>query len=345
VNAPDQILYDEGQVDFHYGYGAPDGGFAVRFTPAVYPAVIQAVRLWPRASDSPVEIDLHVWDDDGPGGAPGTELTAPQTVAVPGTDSWQEFAVGEQDFDIAYEWTMDSDPGWSAEGGWAYGVPTGSGGAHGFPDPTSGYTGAAVYGYNLAGDYPDNIYSPQYLTAGPIDCSGLSGLHLRFQRWLGVETYLFDEATLEVSNDGINWETLWANSGEVTDSEWTAVRYPISSVADGQPTVYIRWGMGPTDPSWTYCGWNIDDVQIGSYGAIHGGIVVTSGDVYLGWTERDATYYNGVTVRYPNRRSWVKDDWAGWIPLWAAGLNWDLLVRARLQMPELSSATGWREYR
>jgi len=40
------------------------------------------------------------------------------------------------------------------------------------------------------------------------------------------------------------------------------VEYDISAVADGQPTVYIRWVMGPTDGSVRYCGWNIDDVEL-----------------------------------------------------------------------------------
>jgi len=35
-----------------------------------------------------------------------------------------------------------------------------------------------------------------------------------------------------------------------------------SAVADGQPEVYIRWGIGPTDETVTYAGWNIDDVQV-----------------------------------------------------------------------------------
>ena len=40
------------------------------------------------------------------------------------------------------------------------------------------------------------------------------------------------------------------------------VRYfSISAVSDNQPTVYIRWEMGPTDGSWVYSGWNIDDVE------------------------------------------------------------------------------------
>jgi hypothetical protein len=36
-------------------------------------------------------------------------------------------------------------------------------------------------------------------------------------------------------------------------------------VAANQPTVYIRWGMGPITSGITYPGWNIDDIQITSY--------------------------------------------------------------------------------
>jgi hypothetical protein len=32
--------------------------------------------------------------------------------------------------------------------------------------------------------------------------------------------------------------------------------------ADHQPTVYLRWVLGPTDGSVTYPGWNIDDIEI-----------------------------------------------------------------------------------
>ncbi|MBU0639752.1 MAG: hypothetical protein KKB50_12870 [Planctomycetes bacterium] len=39
-----------------------------------------------------------------------------------------------------------------------------------------------------------------------------------------------------------------------------AQSFDISATADGQATVYVRWGLGPTDYSVTYCGWNIDDV-------------------------------------------------------------------------------------
>jgi hypothetical protein len=35
-----------------------------------------------------------------------------------------------------------------------------------------------------------------------------------------------------------------------------------SDVADDQAEVYFRWGIGPTDETVVYPGWNIDDVQI-----------------------------------------------------------------------------------
>ncbi len=80
---------------------------------------------------------------------------------------------------------METDPGWQVSGQWAYGQPTGGGGEHGNPDPTSGYTGTNVTGYNLNGDYGSSI--PEYhLTAPALDCSSAMDTHLEFARWLGV---------------------------------------------------------------------------------------------------------------------------------------------------------------
>jgi hypothetical protein len=162
---------------------------------------------------------------------------------------------------LVYEWTMDTDPGWTVEGQWAWGQPTGGGGEYGGPDPTSGYTGDNVYGYNLSGDYGN--YIPEYhLTSEPIDCTGLGHVTLNFWRWLGVEQPNCDHAYVRASNDGTTWTNVWRNTAEITDTEWTQMSIDISDVADNQPTVYLRWTMGATDSGWRYCGWNIDDVQI-----------------------------------------------------------------------------------
>jgi C1A family cysteine protease len=162
---------------------------------------------------------------------------------------------------LMYEWTFDEDPGWTTEEDWAFGQPLGQGGEHSSPDPTSGYTGNNVYGYNLAGDYPNEL-AEKHLTSGAIDCSGLYGVHLKFMRWLGVESAEYDHAYVRVSNDGINWTNVWANSAEMTAGAWEEVDLDISAVATDQETVYLRWTMGTTDEGWMYCGWNIDDVQI-----------------------------------------------------------------------------------
>ncbi|MDJ0766428.1 MAG: C1 family peptidase [Myxococcota bacterium] len=161
----------------------------------------------------------------------------------------------------AYEWTLDEDPGWTAEGQWAFGTPTGGGGSEGSPDPTSGRTGTNVYGVNLNGDYAPGTPA-EHLTTLAIDLSELGATTLRFWRWLGLEESQYDKGAISVSTDGSSFTPVWENSGTITDSEWTQVEVDISSIADGKETVYIRWTMGATDDNWEACGWNIDDVEI-----------------------------------------------------------------------------------
>ena len=173
-------------------------------------------------------------------------------------------AIGEPT--LRYEWTLNSDPGWTTEDQWAFGVPTGGGGEHGGPDPTSGNTGDYIYGYNLNGDYPNDL-PERHLTSAAINCADMYNVHLKFYRWLGVEQPLYDHAYVKVSKDGTNWTTIWQNTEEIADSSWTQMDLDISETADDQPTVYLRWTMGSTDGGWTYCGWNIDDIQIFAVGA------------------------------------------------------------------------------
>jgi len=181
---------------------------------------------------------------------------------------------------------MDTDPGWTLDSGvgfskWEWGVPTGGGGEYGSLDPTSGYTDSNVMGYNLSGDYRNNISSTEWATTPGIDCSDYANVQLRFYRWLNVEQPAYDHAYVEVSNNGSSWNLIWENTMEVTDSSWTLQTFDISSTADEQSTVYIRWGMGPTDSSWQYSGWNIDDVEVtgcGTPGDFDGNCIVDFSD-------------------------------------------------------------------
>ena len=162
---------------------------------------------------------------------------------------------------LQYEWTMDTNPGWSTGGLWAWGQPSGGGGQYGGPDPSGGFTGRNAYGYNLNGDY-ENSLPERHLTTTVIDCTDLAEVSVKFQRWLGVEVSTYDHAYVRVSNNGSTWTTIWQNGAEVAETAWSLQEYDISSVAENQPTVYLRWTLGTTDGSWQYCGWNIDDVQI-----------------------------------------------------------------------------------
>jgi len=162
---------------------------------------------------------------------------------------------------------FDTDPGWSIEGLWAFGQPTGQGGEHGNPDPATAHTGSNVYGYNLDGDYPDNSAAFN-LTTTVLDCSDMNNTMLSYWRWLGVERNMYDNASIEISTDGSTYTEIWKNPDiEQADSEWVNHELDIAEYADGQSTVYIRWIMGSTDAGWKYCGWNIDDVILTGTGA------------------------------------------------------------------------------
>jgi hypothetical protein len=195
---------------------------------------------------------------------------------------------------VVYSWNLDTVPaGWAGEGLWAYGRPTGGGDPC---DPASGHTGLNVLGYNLHGNYPDGMWDPEYLTTSAIDCSWLTGVALRFWRWLGIEDHMWDQAAVEASLDGSRWQTVWENPDSITcDGQWVSCMYDLSSLADQHPTLYLRWRMGPTDYMISYEGWNLDDIEIWGIGGFR--------DVpfaYWSYSQIMACYYAGIVTGYPD---------------------------------------------
>lgn len=170
---------------------------------------------------------------------------------------------------VVYSFELNANPGWSTSGEWAFGAPQGQGGtSYGYPDPTAGATGPNVYGVNLGGDYSTTIGGPFYLTAGPFDFSDYSGIQLGFNRWLNTDYQPYVTADLQISTDGTTWTTLWSNplGEEVADSGWSRIVEDISSYADGNSAVYVRWGYQVLlSGAYAYSGWNLDDITF--YGA------------------------------------------------------------------------------
>lgn len=166
---------------------------------------------------------------------------------------------------VAYD--LSTDPGWDRDGEWQFGTPQGAGGeTRGQPDPSSGFTGANVFGVNLNGDYSTAPGGPFHLTAGPVDLSEAGSVALRFKRWLNTGAQPGAEAAVEVSNDGIVWHPVWSNGPlAVEDGSWKTETHDVSAVAANQDAVWFRWSYSVGPGASPYAGWNIDDVEILSF--------------------------------------------------------------------------------
>lgn len=160
--------------------------------------------------------------------------------------------------------SLDDNPHWQVEGQWAFGQPTGSGGTYGNPDPNTGFSGANVYGVNLEGDYATDIGGPYNLTAGPFYCKQYRNIQLKFARWLNSDTPMYVKNAVEVSNDGVDWTIVWEpmEPTAITDDTWQMLEYDISTIADGEESVFIRWSYTINERAYQYSGWNIDDVEL-----------------------------------------------------------------------------------
>jgi len=173
------------------------------------------------------------------------------------------YSVQTYEMSVYLEADMDTNPGWTYSGDWSWGQPTGQGGEHGNPDPDSGFTGNNVVGYNLAGDYQNDMSNTDWMTTDVFDCSEATVVNLTFHAWLGVEESQYDHAYIAVSNNnGSSWTNIWENSSTLDGGEWQLWDFDISTQAAGYSQVKIRWGLGTTDSGWVFCGWNIDDVLV-----------------------------------------------------------------------------------
>ena len=122
---------------------------------------------------------------------------------------------------------------------------------------------------NLNGDYNATAGGPYYVTTNAIDCTGRTDVQLSFWRWLNTDASPYVTDTVEVSNNGSTWVTVYTNpsNAPVTDNSWQLMQYDIHAVADNQPTVYVRWSYSVSATAYPYSGWNIDDVSLSAPGS------------------------------------------------------------------------------
>jgi hypothetical protein len=191
------------------------------------------------------------------------------------------FLVGDRV--VIYSDNFAFDQGWDGLGGageWTIGPAVGGSGSDGSggPDPSmdnSPTTDNYLLGNDLTGgsggDYNSGLGTTYWVTSPYIDCSNFHGTELRFYRWLGVESSSYDHAYLEVHN-GTGWVRLFENgSSSLNEQTWTEQYYDLATYADSNPDFRFRFGIGPTDGSAEYCGWNIDDIELKGYGTAASG--------------------------------------------------------------------------
>ncbi len=174
------------------------------------------------------------------------------------------------------------DQGWTGMGGsgeWTIGPAVGGAGSdtYGGADPSMDHSPDGdnrVLGNDLTsgagGDYGGSLSTTYWITSPFFDCSGITGVQLRFWRWLGVESSTYDHVYLQAYN-GSSWITVFQNSATIDDNAWSEQFYDLSPYADGNIDFQIRFGIGTTDASGNYCGWNIDDVELKGYGVSQSG--------------------------------------------------------------------------
>lgn len=191
---------------------------------------------------------LYGEDAEGPG-------TLPQTAP----SSTFSFLVG---FSTIFFDDMESgEGGWThyevaAQDDWMLGSP----GPNAY-DPSSAWSGSNIWGNDLApsgwnGNYYSDVHN--YLQSQVIDCTGYSGVRLRYMRWLTVEEGIYDQATIYV-----NGTQVWQNqpNGHHIDTQWTVHDLDISALADDNASVVVEFHM-ESDGGVEYGGWNIDDFKL-----------------------------------------------------------------------------------
>ena len=164
---------------------------------------------------------------------------------------------------------------------WQLGTPAGKNG-----DPGSGFSGLNCWGNDQGWDefagtswdglYQNNEYN--WLKSPAIDCSGLSGVGLKFMRWLTIRTG--DHARIKV-NGQLVWESPQFG---LFDSLWTPQLIDISAVADHNPSVRVVFEL-ESNSTGTAGGWTIDDFIVadglaGGASAVETGVMPEGTELY-----------------------------------------------------------------
>lgn len=244
---------------------------------------------------SPARVSYHIETGDSGG----------NTEDFPRNGGELMFVVGVENQIYFNGFEGATDEGWvhvqlATQDDWQRGVPAGK-----VDDPSSAFDGNNCWGNDLGptgfnGSYAANVNN--YLESPIIDCTGQTGVVLRFARWLNVEESRYDFARITV-----NGNIVYVNpfAGHALESSWSIQEIDISAFADNNASVQVRFSM-QSDAGLEFGGWNIDNFELLTLEPVPGGsdtITLTG----------DTTALPGAIVNYTM---------SGMAP----GANWGFLV-------------------
>ena len=137
---------------------------------------------------------------------------------------------------------------------------SGGTGANAWIDPTNGRLSARCWGTDLGAGNSNGAYTNNcdiWLRSPNVNCTGASGVKLRFKRWISVQGSGSDQARVR-----INGTQVWINPAlNLLESGWSAQEIDVSALADNNPAVQVEFNL-QTNGSTTFGGWNVDDVSL-----------------------------------------------------------------------------------
>ncbi|MDQ7008289.1 MAG: M28 family metallopeptidase [Acidobacteriota bacterium] len=199
--------------------------------------------------------------------------------------------------------------GWSLEGEWEIGPPTGAGGSAGPPDPVGAYNNSALLGHDLAGS---GLYPGDYEAS--IDESAESPPQ-NATPWRNTKVLLYRKLSAGPGDEASIW--LWAGPGRllynsagdpVQDDDFQLVTFDVGPLADGRPSVWLEFRQS-SDGAGQYAGWNVDDLifkdgSLPDYGPCGGCSRAPAFGGVTGADDDDACAAGGVTVSWDTAVAW-----------------------------------------
>lgn len=236
---------------------------------------------------SPERVEYYMVATDSAGGSAYTPD------GLQAGENLNRFVIGVYNRISFFDFEAAGDEGWAhvqvaAQDDWQRGTPAGK-----VEDPGAAYAGSNAWGNDLGpsgfnGSYASNVEN--YLESPALDCSGQTGVKLRFARWLTVEEGQYDQAQIHV-----NGQLVWENpfSGNLVDTAWSLQDLDISTWADNNPSVEVRFSL-KSDGGVELGGWNIDNFELYTLEPVGGG-----GSMSLGGPS-SVTAGNQVTLSLTN---------------------------------------------